>query len=109
MSRFDASYSGIGKMIRSDWMLAEMGRRGGNVMAQAIATAPVGKRPRDPHPGRYKASFEMLLNNRGGIHHDRAEAKVLNTAFEGVFIEYGHEGAEPYHTLLHALMIGGAL
>ena len=96
-------------MIRSDFMLAEMARRGANVMAQAIATAPAGKPPRDQHPGRYKASFELSLDRHGGIHKDRAEAKVVNTAFEGIFVEYGHEGAEPYHTLLHALMIGGAL
>lgn len=109
MSDFHASYSGIGEMIRSQWMLAEMGRRGANVMAHAIATAPVGKPPRDLHPGRYKANFELRLDRNGGIHRDRAEAKVINTSFEGVFVEYGHEGAEPYHTLLHALLIGGAL
>lgn len=109
MSHFDASYSGIGEMIRSDWMLAEMSRRGANIMAQAIATAPVGKHPRDPHPGRYKASFRLELSKHGGVHGDRAEAKVINSSFEGIFVEYGHEGAEPYHIMLNALIIGGAL
>jgi hypothetical protein len=110
MSTFEASYHGIGEMIRSEFMLAEMARRGSNIFAVAVATAPVGHLPRDMHAGRYKASFGMELNRRGGIHNDRAEAKVTNDAFEAIFVEYGHEGDnEPYHTLFHAMMIGGAM
>jgi hypothetical protein len=107
MSEFKASYSGIGRMIRSDYMLAEMMRRGANVMAVAIATAPVGDPETDEHSGRYKASFELHGENFGGTKHNRAEAKVINTSPEALYVEYGNRGNEPYHTMLHAL-IGGS-
>jgi hypothetical protein len=109
MSHFEASYSGIGEMIRSDYMLAEMLRRGANVMAVAIATAPVGDPPTDDHSGRYKASFELHGENFGGFRHNRAEALVVNYAPEALYVEYGNRGKEPYHTMLNALLEGADL
>jgi hypothetical protein len=38
----------------------------------------------------------------GGATSDRVEAVVYNDAPEAVQVEYGHRGAEPYHTLLRA-------
>jgi hypothetical protein len=106
MSSFDASYAGIGKMIRSDYMLAEMMRRGRKVMEEAIATAPVGKTKNDKHSGRYKASFELRGTHHGGWSRNRAMATVANTAPEAIYVEYGNPGSEPYHTMLNALLKG---
>jgi hypothetical protein len=106
MMQFEASYEGIGAMIRSDFMLAAMMVRGAAVMEVAIATAPVGEPKTDPHSGRYKESFELHGENSGGYNHDRAEAMVVNTAPEAIWVEYGNRGKEPYHTMLLALLAG---
>lgn len=99
---FNASYRGIGEMIRSIEMEAEMVRRAEKIKARAEAIAPVGKPPDDKHPGRYKASFHVSSTKRGGVHHDRAEATVTNDSPEAFYVEYGSKKTPRYHTLLIA-------
>lgn len=73
------------------------------IMTRAIAIAPVDEK--SPHPGRYKASFHVKVNERGGATHDRAEAVVYNDAPESIYVEFGHWGAEPEHILQRAAFI----
>jgi hypothetical protein len=103
----ELSYAGIGEMLNSDFMVAEMGRRAALVRAHAEGTAPVydGKRY-DPHRGQYKESFSDGAFPFGGIHHDRAEGWVENSAPHALYVEYGNRGAEPHHTMLRALAEG---
>lgn len=114
MSRYNASYSGIGQLLRADFIQADMLARAELVKALAEAIAPVDTG--SDHPGRYKESFSVsgsiagrretrqavsgpLLpgqtrNSLGGalIHgarSRRARATVTNSAPEAIYVEYG--------------------
>lgn len=115
-STYTSSYEGVGEMLRSDFMQAEMGRRAQAVMDQAIATAPVYTGTgRDPHRGRYKDSFSMHTTDHGGWKGDRAAGVVTNSSEEAVFVEYssthptedGVRVQQGHHTMLNALQAAG--
>ena len=115
-STYTGSYAGVGEMLRSDFLEAEMGRRAQAVMDQAVATAPVYTGTgRDVHRGRYKESFSMHTTDHGGWKGDRAAGIVTNDAPEAVFVEYSsthrtEHGArvQPgHHTMLNALSAAG--
>lgn len=94
-------YDGIGEMLRSDFMVAEMERRAEKVRAVAVATAPVDAS--SDHPGRYKESFAVSSAKHGGIHKDRAQAIVSNDAPEALYVEYGTKHNPRRATLRNAL------
>jgi hypothetical protein len=111
-SKYVGSYSGIGEMLRADFMVEEMGRRAQAVMDQAVATAPVYTGTgRDTHRGRYKDAFSMHTTDHGGWKGDRAAGIVTNDAPEAVFVEFsskhptehGIRMQPGHHTLLNAL------
>lgn len=83
MSRFNASYTGIGELLKAPFIEADMRARAERVMAAAIAAAPTD--PTSDHPGRYKASFSVS----SGLRQDRAYGRVTNDAPEAVWVEYG--------------------
>lgn len=95
-ARFKASYAGIGKLLRSPRMEAEMRRRAERVRAAASAAAP-----RDT--GAYAASFRVLSGRYGGIRHDRAFGRVTNSDEAAPYIEFGTSRQEAQHTLRNAL------
>lgn len=104
-STYTGSYEGIGQMLRSDFLKAEMARRGANVLARCIATAPVYHGDwEDPHRGRYKESFSMTATSAGGWKGDRAAAIISNDAPEARWVEYGTKRQRAHHTMLNALM-----
>lgn len=89
-SKVSISYSGVGDMLRSDFMAAEMVRRAQKVADLARSRAPVySGSGRDPHRGRYKDSFQVLGTRAGGRKHDRAAGIVVSNDPTAVFIEYG--------------------
>jgi hypothetical protein len=96
MATFNASYRGIGEMLKSPEIEAEMVRRAEKVKAQAEATAPVDT-------GQYKASFSVRSSRRGGVKKDRASATVLNDSPESFYVEYGASHTPRYRTLGKAL------
>lgn len=106
MSRYKASYSGIGQLLRSDFIMADMVARAERVKALAEALAPVDTG--SGHPGRYKASFSVSASTSGrrgqfagpllpgqsrsslgGSRSRRARASVTNSAPESIWVEYG--------------------
>lgn len=97
---YKPDHLGIGEMLNSDFMEAAMLTVARKIEAIAITTAPIDEH--SSHPGRYKASFHVRSHRRGGATHDRAEAIVYNDAPEALYVEYGHHGREPYHTLRSA-------
>lgn len=109
MTRFDASYSGIGEMLRSEFMQHEMRRRADKVKAEAVSRAPVGL-PSEPdeHSGRYKASFtvESGVRPAAGRRKARAYGRVTNTAPEALEVEYGWHKTPKYRILGRALNAG---
>jgi hypothetical protein len=95
-ARFQASFSGISKMINSPRMVAEMRRRAEKVAAQAAATAP-----RDT--GQYSASFRVESGSHGGANRDRAYGRVSNADNAALYVELGTSRQEARHTLRDAL------
>ncbi|OLT13005.1 hypothetical protein BJF79_03640 [Actinomadura sp. CNU-125] len=99
-TRFRASYKGIGQMIRSPEMQAEMRRRAEKVAATAEATAPVDS-------GDYKGSFQVTSGPRGGVRKNRAYGRVTNTSNHAVYVEYGTSRTPARSTLRDALRAAG--
>lgn len=108
---YTPDYAGVGEMLRSDWMLTEMLRRGAAVMDEAEATAPVySGASGDAHRGRYKENFRLEGKRNGGVHGDRAAAYIWNDAPEAAVVEYGFgptekrpKGQRAHRTLRNAL------
>jgi hypothetical protein len=91
---FKPNYTGIGEMLRSEFMEAEMLRRASKVLAVCEATAPY-----DPDPDgdvHYRDAFRVESSRAGGVHKDRAEAKVVNDHPKSFQIEMG-TGDTPKH------------
>jgi hypothetical protein len=105
-ARFNASYDGIGEMIRSQFMVEAMLGKAEKVRAAAegIARAediydPAG----DPH---YVDQFTVTATRSGGEHHDRAVAYIGNSSDHAFFIEWGNANITKHRVLGRALHIG---
>lgn len=98
-STYHHDYSAFGvHVLRSPWMLAEMGRRAEKVKARAEATAPYD--PDDPDGTHYKDSFDAEALIEG----DRARGRVRNTDLPtAIFVEFGANHTPRYRTLGNAL------
>jgi hypothetical protein len=98
--------AGVGELLRSPMVEAEMLRRAELIRSIAESIAPVGG-PSDPHAGDYKASFYATSTSRGGLRRDRATATVGNSAYYARWVEYGTDKVSAHHVLLRAAMAGG--
>ena len=105
-AKFKMSKKGVGQLLRSEMIQAEMLRRAELIKSVAESIAPVGG-PSDPHPGTYKSSFYVTSTARGGRRKDRATATVGNRAYYARFVEYGTEKVPAHHVLLRAAHAGG--
>ncbi|MFE1321593.1 HK97 gp10 family phage protein [Kitasatospora phosalacinea] len=105
-ARFKMSTKGVGELLRSTMVEAEMKRRAAVIEGVAVATSPTGGSG-DPHPGQYRASWGVRSTRRGGRRRDRATATVYNTAPYARFVEYGTERVRARHVLLRAARAGG--
>lgn len=105
-AKFRMKNKGVGQLLRSPQIEAEMLRRASVIKDAAVSIAPVGG-PSDPHPGIYKASFQVTSTRRGGRRRDRATATVANSAPYARFVEYGTERVHAHHVLLRAAQAGG--
>jgi hypothetical protein len=105
-ARFKMSRKGVGELLRSPGVEADMLRRAELIKAAAQAIAPVGG-PGDPHAGAYKDSFKTSSRKRGGRRKDRATATVTNTSYYARWVEYGTERVAAHHVLLRAAESGG--
>lgn len=104
-AKFKMSNKGVGQLLKSRMIQADMLGRAEAIEAAAVAIAPVGG-PSDPHPGRYKASFIVTTTSRGGRRKDRATATVTNTVYYARHVEYGTEKVPAHHVLLRAAQAG---
>jgi hypothetical protein len=99
VSKYTQDYRGMGQLLRCDFISAEMYRRAEKVMAAAQAAAPY-----DPtSTTHYRDAFHIQLNDRGGNHHDRAVASVVNDDAAAFFIEFGTSKTPQHRTLRNAL------
>lgn len=106
-ARFKMSRTGVGQLLRSPMMEAEMVRRANIIKSVAEGIAPEGVPPGDPHPGLYKASVVVTSRQRGGRKRNRATATATNTAPYARWVEYGTERVRPHHVMLRAAQAAG--
>jgi hypothetical protein len=100
---YNPDHEGIRRFLNSEDMKLVVKHYADKIKDRAEAIAPVGT-PWEPdeHVGRYKRNFSVDVHTHGGATRDRAEAFVRNDSPEAIYVEYGHFGREPYHTLLRA-------
>jgi HK97 gp10 family phage protein len=105
-TKFKMSKKGVGQLLKSDMIHAEMVRRAEIIKSVAESIAPVGGAG-DSHRGNYKASFYVTSTSRGGHRKNRATATVGNRAYYARWVEYGTEKVPAHHVLLRAAQAGG--
>jgi len=101
MADFKPNHAGLGELLNSDGVEAEMVRRAAAVMAAAEASAPFD--PASKGGTHYRDAFRVEHRKHGGIHNDRAEASVVNDDDAAVYIEYGTGSTPKHRTLGHAI------
>ncbi|WP_026220433.1 HK97 gp10 family phage protein [Wenjunlia vitaminophila] len=101
-TRFRMKRKGVGELLRSPMIEAEMRRRGEVIRDAAVAISPVGTAAWDLHPGLYKASWHVSTHRR----RDRAVAVVWNGTPYARWVEYGTERVPAHHVLLRAALAG---
>jgi len=82
---FNSNYTGLGEVLRSESMVAMLAEKAERVKAIAEATAPIGPGV----PTHYKDRFRVETTTHGGIHSDRAEARVVNDDAQALQVEFG--------------------
>lgn len=103
-ARFKMSRKGVGELLRSPMVQAEMLRRAEVIKGVAVGISPVYE---GPTGGHYKASWETSSTARGGRRRDRATATVRNGSYYARWVEYGTERVPAHHVLLRAAQVGG--
>lgn len=86
--KYTPSYQGTGELMNGpemQEMLREIAVKG---MAYAIEIAP-------ERTGDYKEHFSVAVRSHGGVHGDRAEAKIVNDSGHATEVEW----TDNYHTL----------
>lgn len=103
-STYKPSYSGVGEMLRSGFLQADMHARAERVAAAAIASAPFD--PFDPDGIHYKDAFEV---SSGVRRHKttRAYGRVSNSDQAAVAVEFGNKNTPEHATLRKALNAAG--
>lgn len=99
-ARFKLNYSGVGEMLRSPEMQAEMLRRVKRMQAYAEATAPYDAADKDGDHYRDHFSVES-----GVQHHktSRAYGRLTNDHVAAVSIEFGTSKTPAHHTMLRSI------
>ncbi|MCX4450713.1 HK97-gp10 family putative phage morphogenesis protein [Streptomyces sp. NBC_01789] len=106
-AKFKMSKKGVGELLRSDMVKAEMVRRAEVIRDVAASIAPVYAGSWEATPGLYKASFVVSSKTRGGRRKNRATATVTNTTYYARWVEYGTEKVPAHHVMLRAAQAGG--
>ena len=78
-ARFKMKRKGVGQLLKSPMIQAEMLRRAERIKSVAVAISPVDVG--GPHPGHYKAAWKADSTSRGGRRRDRAVGRVRNGAY----------------------------
>jgi len=107
-ARFKMSTRGVGQLLNSPMVQAEMLRRAQVVEGVAEAISPVGG-PGDPHPGQYKQSWYARVERRpvGRSRKKRPVGVVGNSSYYGRWVEWGTDKVHAHHVLLRAAQAGG--
>lgn len=100
MTTYRPSYSGIGELLRAEFLQAEMARRAQKVKAAAEATAPDAP----PLGEGYKYSFRVMWGVKTSAKGTRrAFGRVVNDSEHAIDVEYGGQNTPAHRTLGRAL------
>lgn len=100
------NYEAFGEhVLRADWMEAAMTEVAKKIEAVAETIAPFDPESKDG--SHYKDAFRVTSTTKGGIHGDRAEARVINDDEAAMYVEFGTRNNAAHHTLTRALDAGG--
>ncbi|MET7939633.1 hypothetical protein [Streptomyces sp. NPDC005302] len=106
-SKYTGRYSGIGSMLSRPWLQRACRNAAVEMKAIAEAGSPVGDPKSDPHPGRYKASFDVVPVFKNvpfrGKPRLRASARLVNTSPEASIVEHGNGRTPRYAVLSKAI------
>ncbi|MCX5407512.1 HK97 gp10 family phage protein [Streptomyces sp. NBC_00335] len=107
-ARFKMSNRGVGQLLNSPEIAAEMLRRAELIKSVAEGTSPVGG-PGDPHPGQYKRSWYAKVERKaiGRSRKKRPVGVVGNSVYWARWVEWGTERVHAHHVLLRAAQAGG--
>ncbi|MFF1341137.1 HK97 gp10 family phage protein [Streptomyces sp. NPDC058290] len=107
-ARFKMSNRGVGQLLNSPMITAEMLRRAEVIKGVAESISPVGG-PGDPHPGQYKLSWYAKVERKavGRSRKKRPVGVVGNKAYYARWVEFGTEKVHAHHVLLRAAQVGG--
>jgi hypothetical protein len=105
-ARFKMKRKGVGQLLKSEMIRADLVRRAEHIKTSAVALSPVGE-ANDEDRTRYKDAWEVDSTRRGGRRRDRAVAYVRNPTYYARWVEYGTERVPAHHILLRAAAAGG--
>lgn len=107
-ARFKMSTRGVGQMLNSPTIAAEMLRRAERIKGVGESISPVGG-PGDPHPGQYKRSWYTKVERKaiGRSRKKRPVGVVGNSSYYARWVEWGTEKVHAHHVLLRAAQVGG--
>lgn len=100
MSSFRADYTGIGRMLVSEAMQAEMHRRASRVKEAAEADAPYDAADKDGDHYRDHFTVSSGVQERKTR---RAVGTVTNDSEIAFLVEFGSKHNDAHHTLTRAL------
>lgn len=108
-ARFKMKRKGVGELLNSPMIAAEMLRRAEVIRAVAMSISPVGDPAGDPHPGHYKESWKATVQRKGvgRTNKTRPVGVVSNDVYYARWVEYGTEKVPAHHVLLRAAQAGG--
>lgn len=106
--KFKMSNKGVGELLNSPGVIAELQRRAKVIRNTAEALSPVGA-VGDPHPGFYKQSWysRVEIKGVGQARKKRPVGVVGSLAPYARWVEYGSERVRAHHVLLRAATTGG--
>lgn len=107
-ARFKMSTRGVGQLLNSPEIAAEMLRRAQVIKGVAEAISPIGG-PGDLHPGQYKLAWYAKVERKavGRSRKKRPVGVVGNSSYYARWVEYGTERVHSHHVLLRAAQAGG--
>lgn len=100
MSSFRADYGGIGQLLVSPQMQAEMHRRAERMKEAAEADAPYDERDRDGDHYRDHFTVSSGVQERKTR---RAVGTLTNDSPVAFLVEFGSKNNDPHYTLTRAL------
>jgi len=86
--RYKPSYGGLGALMNGPEMQEMLRKVAEKGLAYAQSISP-------DRTGEYRASFGVEVRSHGGIHGDRAEAKIVNSSPHAARVEW----EDNYHVL----------